>query len=343
VALPYVFPSVTHIVHAAEEEWMPWTPDAPKICPLAELVIDLGQWEIGEAIGNNVHLKLCAHKEQVKRAAMKIFPFQEGDMSRAQQLFQREIEVMGSVRHPCLVELIGFAIPREGPRFLMPYYEGGSLRDLLSMERPPAWWNDTQKALVVLNIVLGMQALHSEGIIHRDLKPENILFDLQHRARIADFGSCWFCEDGPPPTDPSVTTALYTAPETRKDGYRYDKSVDVYSFGLILYEIVSGKHFTADDTSLTDLYSRLLRGGRPQLPKSFLPFTKRLVELCWDDEPKNRPSFDAIRENLMKEKYKILPDVHEQDVNSCLIMEPPRSNRVHCGTPPRRGPRHRLC
>jgi serine/threonine protein kinase len=157
-----------------------------------------------------------------------------------------------------------------------------------------------------MNIVCGMEALHKEDIIHRDLKPENILLDRQHCARIADFGLSWFVEDGSPSLD-SAMRSLY--PEANRRSC--DKSVDVYAFGMILYEIVNVS------TDLVELNTCLREGRRPSLSK-LNRFTAGLINRCWDKDPTNRPTFETIRNELTAQKYQILANVQAADVETVL-------------------------
>jgi serine/threonine protein kinase len=100
-------------------------------------------------------------------------------------------------------------------------------------------WNPTPTAVIVCGIVLGMRFIHSRGIVHRDLKPSNILLDEKWHALICDFGrSKSGLAEGL--STPYQGTWEYAAPEQLEVGIVYDKRVDVYSFGLVLYSLLSG-------------------------------------------------------------------------------------------------------
>jgi serine/threonine protein kinase len=92
---------------------------------------------------------------------------------------------------------------------------------------------------MIVGIILGMRYLHSQSIIHRDLKPENILLDRLSRIRIGDFGLAR--EDSYFFSKPGAGTPLYMAPEIILLGQPPTTKVDVFAFGLILYEILVGR------------------------------------------------------------------------------------------------------
>jgi serine/threonine protein kinase len=157
----------------------------------------------------------------------------------------------------------------------------------------------------VIGIVLGMEFIHSKNFIHGDLKPTNILLDEDHKVKISDFGSSRIYEVGVA----NAGTQLYMAREA--SGGTYDSKVDVYSFGLILYEIVSGTGALSncEPGNKMDLFGELQGGKRPEIPESVIPFTRRLIEKCWCETARERPSFKEILESLKEVKFEIVSGV----------------------------------
>lgn len=143
----------------------------------------------------------------------------------------------------CLMDILGrmqlVAACRKPPVFciITEYLSGGSLRAFLHKLEHTAL--PMQKLIAIsLEIARGMEYIHSQGVIHRDLKPENILFDEEFCLKIADFGiacEAAFCDSLA--EDPG--TYRWMAPEMIKLK-AYNQKVDVYSFGLVLWEMVTG-------------------------------------------------------------------------------------------------------
>jgi serine/threonine protein kinase len=161
--------------------------------------------------------------------------------------------------------------------------------------------------ITIVGIVLGMEFIHAKGFIHRDLKPTNILLDDDRNIKTSDFGSSRVYEADV--TMRNVGTPLYMAPEASERVY--DSKVDVYSFGLILYEIVSGTGVlsSCDPRDKMRLFRELQGGNRPEIPESVLPFTRELIEKCWSASATERPSFKEIFESLKEVKLEIISGV----------------------------------
>jgi serine/threonine protein kinase len=239
----------------------------------------------------------------------------------AQKAILSEIEALSKLKHPCIVELKGFCPPigNESAKIVMEYVGGGTLKKLLRTDlRLPRWWNSTRKAVMVAEIVIGMKYIHCEGLIHRDLKPTNILVDDDHNAKISDFGSSRAYE-----VDMTMTgtgTPLYLAPEVESG--HYDSTVDVYSFGIIVYEIVCGNGIFSNDGDKDGLGINMLRGKRPDIPGHVLPFSRNLIEKCWSQNATERPDFNEILRSLEGEEFKIMKGVDSDAVKGwCRAVE----------------------
>jgi serine/threonine protein kinase len=122
--------------------------------------------------------------------AVKFFEPDASQVSAASSAFFLEVDALVRLSHPCILRTVGYylATEKSPPHIATEFAEGGSLREALPT------LNDTEKAVVVVGIVLGMKFMHSRGIIHRDLKPANILLDDRRRPKIGDLGSSRFCD-----------------------------------------------------------------------------------------------------------------------------------------------------
>jgi serine/threonine protein kinase len=247
---------------------------------------------------------------------VKQLPF----LGSAEVAFEREVNALFQMHHPCVLSLRFIILPQAprsvtirgkhveqpgiGPRIATDFVGSHTLKSVLAS--PPDWWTATRQSQSVMSIVLGMSYIHSRGLIHRDLKPANILVDNDHRIVIADFGSSREYERDITATE-NVGTPLYRAPEV--SGGSYDQKVDVYSFGLILYEIVVGEGILSTPEGCARAYETIRRKNRPIIPGGVLKGVRNLIELCWSGKAAERPSFSDIERELTKMNYAIVDGV----------------------------------
>ena len=154
---------------------------------------------------------------------------------------------------------------------------------------------------VALGIVKGMMYLHEREIVMRDLKPANVGFDEEGNVRLFDFGMARRLEDCDP--NEICGSPRYMPPEIMA-GNGYSFGADVYSFGVILYEICALKlAFDGILNNCRDLreFNRLVieENLRPKLKKISCPSTKKLIEDCWHGDPAQRPSFEEIYQRIL--------------------------------------------
>jgi serine/threonine protein kinase len=268
---------------------------------ISDLIIDLEKdYARVEAIGNQV--ELYRHRSTGETVAVKSFGYVKGNESEVQGRFLREVENLMSLEHSCILRLKGCCLShgKAGPKLVTEFCGGGSLKSVLEdPKKVPAWWTNTRKAITIAGIVLGMRTIHRKGILHRDLKPENVLFTNDFEVKIGDFGSSRVYE-----ADVTMTgtgTPLYMAPEVRSG--HYGPPSDVYSFGLILYEVVVGNGLLSGPGSKMKLLLDFHEGTRPNIPNEVLPVSKDLIEQCWSGQAESRPSFDEITRILKKHDF----------------------------------------
>jgi len=153
---------------------------------------------------------------------------------------------------------------------------------------------------MAIDIATGVQFLHSRNIIHRDLKSSNLLVDADFHVVLSDFGvSRVVSREKTMTTD--IGTPEWMAPEVL-DGRRYSEKADVYSFGIILWELITRELPFSDVDRFQISIAVCVRKQRPKLPKNCHPVLARLVTRCWDHSPDKRPNFTEILEELTKLK-----------------------------------------
>ncbi|CAL4938680.1 unnamed protein product [Urochloa decumbens] len=161
------------------------------------------------------------------------------------RFFDRELEILGSVKHRYLVNLRGYCNSPSSKLLIYDYLQGGSLDEVLHEKSEQLDWD--ARINIILGAAKGLSYLHhdcSPRIIHRDIKSSNILLDGNFDARVSDFGLAKLLED----EESHITTIVagtfgYLAPEYMQSGRATEKT-DVYSFGVLVLEILSGKRPT---------------------------------------------------------------------------------------------------
>lgn len=203
--------------------------------------------------------------------------------------FEREGKAIAALNHPNISQLYDV-----GENYLvMELVEGETLRERFA-GGPIAWG---EALPIALQIAEALSAAHERGITHRDLKPENIKIRADGTVKVLDFGIAKFSapvtlDDSSTLTLPEtaggalVGTAPYMAPEQAR-GLPVDKRADIWAFGVILYEMLTGRRLFARDT-FTDTLAAILRED-PDL-EQVLPTARRLVRACLQKDPRNRLS-----------------------------------------------------
>jgi tRNA A-37 threonylcarbamoyl transferase component Bud32 len=201
--------------------------------------------------------------------------------------FQREVRVLATAVHPCIVKFIG-ATDSAPFCIVTEWMRNGSLYQELHEDQA---LNPTQRTIAAFDIARGMEYLHSHHIIHRDLKSLNVLFDSEHSAHICDFGLSRH-EDESSLFTHQIGTTHWMAPEILSS-LPYDKSVDVYSYGIVLWEILTGS-FPYLHLDHPQVAFQVIKGLRPALPETAPPALRALIERCWAQDPSARPTFSGI-------------------------------------------------
>lgn len=122
-------------------------------------------------------------------------------------------------------------------RFVLEYMSNGTMRDLLRRFKINCWkFNEHDLLSFTMDFAIGLKYLHENGVIHRDLKPENLLLDSNYHVKISDFGISKLTIDNESANHTRVGTLAYMAPEVYLS-HAYERSVDVWAFGLIFAEM----------------------------------------------------------------------------------------------------------
>jgi serine/threonine protein kinase len=174
--------------------------------------------------------------------ALKILPLQAGTDPGFAERFNREARALAKLSHPNIVAVYDFGQTHGLHYFVMEYVDGPNLRQIERANKL-----STREALQIIpQICEALQFAHDEGVVHRDVKPENVLLDKKGRVKIADFGLAKIL--GREPKDLRLTgardvvgTPHYMAPEQVEHPQEVDHRADIYSLGVVFYEMLTGE------------------------------------------------------------------------------------------------------
>lgn len=204
-----------------------------------EISASIGSYEIRSEIGRSdyaVVYRVWDIRGQ-RDAVLKLLASSALEDPTIRARYQRELQIIALLGHTCIVPVYEFGEQKGQPYIVMPYLPGGSLKKRLEMG--PV--SPDEATLIIQRIASALDAVHALGITHGDLKPSNILFDQNGLPMLTDFGMMMFAESisssntnlliGPPP---------YLSPERVLGNQVSDPSGDVYSLGVLLYEMLTG-------------------------------------------------------------------------------------------------------
>ena len=261
----------------------------------------LGPYEIVSALGaGGMGEVYRARDTRLGRdVAIKVLP--TGLSSDPDRLvrFEQEARAAAALNHPNILAVFDIGTHESAPYIVSELLEGETLRERLASGALPA-----RKAIeYAIQVARGLAAAHEKGIVHRDLKPDNVFVTTDGRVKILDFGLAKLTEREAAapfvsalPTTPPLTlagmvlgTIGYMAPEQVR-GLAADARTDIFAFGALLYEMLSGRRAFGGDTTI-DVMTAILKEDPPDLPtaeRAMPPALQRIVDRCLEKSPAAR-------------------------------------------------------
>ena len=235
-----------------------------------------------------------------QEVAIKVLRGVQNNSAQYQEFLQ-EVAIMRKVRHRNVVQFIGACTQKPHLCIIFEFMRGGSVYDFMRRQ-------GQLRIAVVLRVAVevcrGMDYLHKRKIVHRDLKAANLLLDEHGTVKIADFGVARVL-DGAGVMTAETGTYRWMAPEVIEHR-PYNQKADVFSFGVVLWELLTGLVPYNDMTPLQAAVGVVQKGLRPPIPQTCPPPLADIMRLCWQRDPAVRPSFEALKSKLedLYEVYK---------------------------------------
>ncbi len=202
----------------------------------------IGRYEIRGKLGKGaMGGVLRAYDPQVRReVAVKILHRHYSDDNKARTRFLRELSTVAQLNHHAIVPIVDSGIDAGRAYLVMELMEGGSLADRLRQSQEPLSAEEIKQ--VIERIGSALDAVHEKHLIHRDVKPENILYDAAGDPYLSDFGIVRLGEVGAKLTtvDTVIGTPAYMSPEQASGAQTIDGRSDLYSLGIVLFEMLTG-------------------------------------------------------------------------------------------------------
>ena len=235
-----------------------------------------------------------------REGALKLLPAEMADNPKRLERFRREAKAVAALNHPNIVTIHSIESV-EATHFLTMELVGGESLDHIV---PPGGLPLAKVFEIAIPLADALSTAHERGIVHRDFKPGNVMVTAENRVKILDFGLAKLVEDPDGETgDPALTavpteltaegmvmgTAPYMSPE-QVEGRAMDHRTDIFSFGIVLYEMATGRRPFAGDTSAA-LVSSILRDSPPTVTEinEMLPrHLARIIQHCLEKDPETR-------------------------------------------------------
>lgn len=234
----------------------------------------IGNYRVAEQIGKGGmgHVYAAEHVRLGRQVALKFLaPSLRGDDEFLRR-FLREARVMAQLEHPNLVRVLDYGEDDEQPYLVMELLRGQTLRERLR-ERPLP---EAEAVRVAAAVLSGLEAAHAAGVVHRDIKPGNLFLCRDGTVKVMDFGIAKSAEESHlTQTGVQVGTAEYMSPE-QAEGAPVDGRSDLYSLGIVLYQMLAGQAPFRGDNSLVVLHQQVHKAP-PPLPDAVPDWLRRVV------------------------------------------------------------------
>jgi hypothetical protein len=252
----------------------------------AHLLVPYHELMFNEMIGEGGFGKVYLGQWNEQTVAIKSV---DGITQAEHEQFVREVQIMSRLHSPHIVQLYGACLEAESHCLVMEHMTQGSLHQVLGEKT----LTPKQQKAYAISIAKGLFYLHSKGIVHCDLKSANILISAHHEAKLTDFGISKTATQSIKATAEKSQAIAWQAPECLQKHPKFTMESDIYAFGMIVWEMVTGKRPFAslDKKGICDA---VLSGKGETLPKEMPEFYQKLISSCWHSDPHKRPNLKTL-------------------------------------------------
>jgi eukaryotic-like serine/threonine-protein kinase len=256
------------------------------LAPLRRAQVIADRYELQQEVGRGGmgEVWLALDRELDRPVALKFH-----DRQASEARFEREAHTAAALSHPNIVRIYDYGLADGRPYLVLEHLAGGTLADRLASADALA---DSEAEQVARDIAAALAHAHAQGVVHRDLKPSNILFGADGRAKLVDFGIARSSEQGTLTEAGSLLgTAAYMSPEQAAGEAPIGAAADVYAFGVILFQMLTGRLPFEGDSPL-ELAFKHRTAAPPDLGsyrRDAPPRLASLVARALAKEPASRP------------------------------------------------------
>ena len=222
----------------------------------SDVIRKIGKYETVKKLGKGGFGSVWKARDPKGRiVAIKLLNPENLEDERAVRKFFHEAIILSHLNHPNITQFIDF-FPKGGEYIIvMDYEEGSDLKALLRKKKGPFEFKTACK--IAGQVLDAFQYAHEKRILHRDIKPENIILDKDGNAKIMDFGIAKMSSATTQKTAFSMISPLYTPPERFDRNSEVDVRSDIYSLGIVFYEIFTGKHPIGEDNPSKVIFAHI--------------------------------------------------------------------------------------
>ena len=287
-------------------------------------IVDIDEYNLVKEIGRGRFGVMIKAEKEDDDGNIAEFAIRESSRSKddapdsvLEKHFFREIETFLQIKeHPVICKFHGYSV-KPKRRLIFEYLEKGSLQNIFNklLEGDDVdYWNGTMKSKTVFGIACSLLHLQNQGMFHRYLTPSSILFDSHFEPRLVDF---FYCKNDSADINVKHTVVntpwpVYRAPELNTT--HYDHLVDNFAFGVILYQIITGKEAFNSKLGIAKVQQLIASGRRPKPPEE-CPKLAKMVNDLWSPIPKNRPDLIFIIKSLKDYDKELFPDTDMDEYN----------------------------
>jgi len=249
-----------------------------------------GRYQIIKSIGQGgmAHVYLASDQKTGRDVAIKVMNDDLSNDLDSIKRFKTEARITSGLNHPNIVQVIGFGQDHKHRYIVQEYVDGGSLKELINVNGAIPW---QQAVPIAVQIGLALSHAHAHGLVHRDIKPHNILINKDLFAKVTDFGIAQLMTSSTITlvSEISFGSVHYASPEQARGTIMGEKS-DIYSLGILMYEMVTGRVPFESDTPVAIAIKHLQEiAPSPSLINSTVPpGLDQIIMKCIQKSPDNR-------------------------------------------------------